>query len=100
VTERQLERMEVQNLDRIGELNGNCLSIEEISGLQVAMMQRKLEENLPGKMYFWGKIFGSTQDYLVVHNTDPYAVFPEKKFYFWYVVRMYYSLMKMESILT
>jgi hypothetical protein len=38
---------------------------------------------LPGKMYFWGKIFGTTQDYLIVHNIDPYAAFPEKKYYFW-----------------
>ena len=78
--------MDLQNIGRISELNGNCLNVEEISGLEVAMMQRKLEENLPGKMYFWGKVFGSTQDYLVVHNIDPYAVFSEKKFYFWCVL--------------
>ena len=62
----------------------NGLNLEEISGLEIAMMKRKLEENLPGKMYFWGKIFGTTQDYLIVHNIDPYAAFPEKKYYFWW----------------
>jgi len=74
--------MDLLNIGRIGELNGNTLNVEEVSGLEAAMMQRKLEENLPGKMHFWGKVFGSTQDYLVVFNIDPYAVFPEKKYYF------------------
>jgi hypothetical protein len=72
------------NIERTGGMSGMGLNIEEISGLEVAMLQRKLEENLPGKMYFWGKVFGTTQDYLIVHNIDPYAVFPEKKYYFWY----------------
>lgn len=61
---------------------GNGLSTEEYAGLEVGMMQRKLEENLAGKMKFWGKITGSTQDYLIVYNTDPNAEFPEKKYYF------------------
>jgi hypothetical protein len=78
--------MELHNIERTGGFSGMGLNIEEISGLEVAMLQRKLEENLPGKMYFWGKVFGSTQDYLIIHNIDPYAVFPEKKYYFWYVI--------------
>lgn len=49
------------------------------------MLQRKLEENLSGKMYFWGKIAGATQDYLIVHNINPFQEFPEKKYYYWYI---------------
>jgi Radial spokehead-like protein len=75
--------MELKNIERTGMMSCNGLNLEEISGLEIAMMKRKLEENLPGKMYFWGKIFGTTQDYLIVHNNDPYAAFPEKKYYFW-----------------
>ena len=33
-------------------------------------------------MQFWGKIFGSTQDYLVVQCMDLYGEFPEKSFYY------------------
>ncbi len=62
---------------------GRGLSTEEYAGLEVSMMQRKLEENLTGKMCFWGKIEGSTQDYLVVYNINPNTEFPEKKYYFW-----------------
>lgn len=62
------------------------LNIEEISGLEVAMLQRKLEENLPGKMYFWGKVFGTTQDYLIVYTINPFAIFPDKTYYFWLVL--------------
>lgn len=75
--------MELKNIERTGMMSCNGLSFEEISGLEIAMMKRKLEENLRGKMYFWGKIFGTTQDYLIVHNIDPYAAFPEKKYFFW-----------------
>lgn len=70
-------------MERTGGMLGMGLNIEEISGLESAMLQRKLEENLPGKMYFWGKVFGTTQDYLIVHNIDPFATFPLKKYYFW-----------------
>jgi len=74
--------MELQNAARIGPLAGACLSTEELSGLEVAIVERKLEENLVGKVYFWGKIYGSTQDYLVVFNVNPLADFPDKVYYF------------------
>jgi len=74
--------MELNCVSRVGPINGYGLNTEEFSGLEVAMMQRKLQENLVGKMYFWGKIFGSTQDYLIVHNINPFDEFPDKKFYF------------------
>ena len=64
-------------------MNGVTLNTEEVSGLESSMQQRKLEENLVGKMYFWGKIYGSTQDYLIVYNVNPFAEFPTKKYYFW-----------------
>lgn len=74
--------MNLQNVFRNAAINGNGLNSEEFSGLEVAMLQRKLQENLNGSMMFWGKIYGTTQDYLVVYNVDPFAEFPDKKFYF------------------
>jgi hypothetical protein len=64
-------------------LHGQTLNVEEVAGLEVGMMQRKLHENLPGNFFFWGKIFGSTQDYLIVYHLSPFDEFPEKKFYYW-----------------
>lgn len=95
--------MELHNIHRIGPLLGYGLNTEEISGLEVAMLQRKLQEKLDGKMYFWGKIFGSTQDYLIVYHITPFEEFPDKKFYFWlvneclihYVEIIKYSLLKL-----
>ena len=75
--------MELHCINRISPVSGYTLNIEEISGLEVAMLQRKLQENLIGKMLFWGKIFGTTQDYLIVYHVDPFAEFPDKKYYFW-----------------
>jgi hypothetical protein len=74
--------MEFNQAFQVGPLLGQGLSIEEVSGLEVAMMQRKLQENLQGKMMLWGKVMGSTQDYLVVFHVNPFDEFPEKKFYF------------------
>jgi hypothetical protein len=98
--------MDLYNIERLSPLNGRTLSVEETCGLEVAMLQRKLAENLAGKfvtnlihfvcrivlnltfnnsgkMYFWGKIFGIKQDYIVVYNVDPYGYFPDKKYYYW-----------------
>lgn len=74
--------MELHNIHRVGQMNGMTLNVEEQSGLEVAMQERKLEENLVGPMLFWGKIFGTTQDYLVVYNVNPYKEFPEKTYYY------------------
>ena len=38
--------------------------------------------SLTGKMQFWGKIFGSSQDYLIVQCMDLYGEFPGKFFYY------------------
>jgi hypothetical protein len=75
--------MDLHNLTRLSALNGASLNAEEMSGLQVAMLQRKLEENLTGKLYFWGKIYGSKQDYLIVFLLDTSDDFPSRKYYFW-----------------
>ena len=75
--------MDLNNLTRLSALNGASLNAEEMSGLQMAMLQRKLEENLTDKFYFWGKIFGSVQDYLVVYLLDTSEDFPIRKYYFW-----------------
>ena len=73
----------MKNIERTGMMSCNGLNLEEISGLETALMKRKLEEKLFGKMLFWGKIFGTTQDYLIVYSIDPFAAFPDKKYYFW-----------------
>ena len=75
--------MDLNQLPQVGPLQGNTLNVEEVSGLEVAMLQRKLQENLVGKLSFWGKIYGSTQDYLIVYHVNPFDEFPDKKFYFW-----------------
>ena len=75
--------MLLKNVSEMAGVSGNGLNVEEFAGLEVAMKQRKLQENLNGSLYFWGKINGTTQDYLVVYNIDPFTEFPDKKFYFW-----------------
>jgi len=74
--------MLLKNVSEMAGVSGNGLNVEEFAGLEVAMKQRKLQENLNGSLYFWGKINGTTQDYLVVYNIDPFTEFPDKKFYF------------------
>lgn len=77
--------MELSNISKVSAVSGHTLNLEEIAGLEVAILQRRREESLLGQMLFWGKIFGSTQDYLVVVNVDgtPTAEFPTKKYYYW-----------------
>lgn len=74
--------MELQNISRLSSICGYTLNVEELAGLEIAMLQRKREENLPGKWLFWGKIFGVTQDYLIVYTVDILSDFPEKKYYY------------------
>jgi len=74
--------MELSNVGKLGALNGQALSVEEVAGLEVAMTQRKLEENITGKLQFWGKVFGNTQDYLIVSCTEASSDFPDKKYYY------------------
>lgn len=59
------------------------LNPEEICCLNASMQQRQMEENLNGEMLFWGKLFGSAQDYLICVNINTNAAFPVKKYYFW-----------------
>ena len=78
--------MDLSALPKISSASGQTLNIEEISGLESAMVETKLKEKSTGKFQFWGKIFGSTQDYLVVQCVDLYSEFLEKKFYYWYSI--------------
>ena len=75
--------MNLNNLHRISNVLAQGLNTEEHSGLEIAMLQRKLQENLNGPLLFWGKIYGTTQDYLICCSTDPFLEFPDKRFYFW-----------------
>lgn len=74
--------MELNNLTKLAPLCGNGLNIEEMSGLQVAMQQIRIEENVRSKFYFWGKINGTKQDYLVVFFFKGGQDFPTRKYYY------------------
>lgn len=74
--------MDLFNTHRLGSTFSVSLSAEEVAGLEVAMMKLQLNENLKGKMQFWGKIYGETQDYLIVCHLDTFAEYPEKNYYF------------------
>lgn len=74
--------MDLYNIGKVSPVSGYTLNAEELSGLEVAMLQRKREENLSGKLLFWGKIFGNTQDYLVVVLITISGEFPIKKYYY------------------
>ena len=75
--------MDLFNLPKIAAVSGQTLNVEEVSGLESGIIERKLEEKLTGKFQFWGKLFGSTQDYLIVQCIDLFSEFPDKKFYYW-----------------
>ncbi|GMI04721.1 hypothetical protein TrRE_jg4413 [Triparma retinervis] len=62
--------------------SGFTLSPEEASGLEVAMIQRQMEEKMSSPLSFWGKLMGDEQDYLVAFALVPAFGFPTKKFYF------------------
>lgn len=74
--------MELSDLSVMSPVCGADLSSEEYAGLESAMIQRRLQENLGGKMLFWGKISGTNQDYLIVYSLDTFPEFPTKKFFF------------------
>ncbi len=74
--------MDLRNLNQISPSAGLTLNLEEQSGLEVAMGQRRREENLSAPFLFWGKIFGATQDYLIAVTTTTGSDFPEKKYYY------------------
>ena len=91
--------MELHNISRISGLAFSTLSVEEHSGLEVAMLERKREENLHGKVLFWGKLYGNTQDYLIVCSIDTCDEFPVKKFYYWYVMILLKYLLMLYTVL-
>jgi len=61
--------------------SGQCLSVEEKAGLEIAMVQRANDEQF-SSMYFWGKIQGTTDDYLIAYGLLPSYDYPQKKFFF------------------
>lgn len=60
---------------------GYGLSIEERSALELEMQARKIEENL-ASIKFWGRITGTTDDYLIVCSLTSVLEVPHKKFYY------------------
>lgn len=73
--------MNLNKVSQISSVCGHTLNTEEVTGLENSMLQRELEEK-KGKMQFWGKIYGTVQDYLIVFSRDMSKNFPSKKFYF------------------
>ena len=71
--------------------SGFTLSIEEKAALQISMLERKNAEGFD-KLYFWGKIMGKDNDYLICYGLLPSYDFPTKKFYFWCVTQLRRSL--------
>ena len=60
---------------------GLCLNIQEDAGLETALLDGALKNNLP-KLEFWGKITGTTDSYLIAVGYSPEYPFPKKTF-FW-----------------
>jgi hypothetical protein len=76
--------MELTNIKTLSEHSHFSLNPEEYSYLDAAMIKLKIAEKLAGKIYFWGKICGMIQDYLIVVIISNKFEIPTKKFYFWY----------------
>eukprot|EP00615_Pteridomonas_danica_P003138 CAMPEP_0114347878 /NCGR_PEP_ID=MMETSP0101-20121206/14271_1 /TAXON_ID=38822 ORGANISM="Pteridomonas danica, Strain PT" /NCGR_SAMPLE_ID=MMETSP0101 /ASSEMBLY_ACC=CAM_ASM_000211 /LENGTH=273 /DNA_ID=CAMNT_0001485489 /DNA_START=34 /DNA_END=855 /DNA_ORIENTATION=+ len=72
--------MDINLINHLGP-SGNTLSMEEKAAMQISMLQRSREENV-GKLYFWGKIMGETNDYLIAYALSPTFGFPTKKFFY------------------
>jgi len=72
--------MDLASIENLGP-SGYTLSLEEKAALRVSMLQRSREENL-GKLKFWGKVFGETNDYLVAFALVPGYGFPTRKYFY------------------
>ena len=78
--------MDLNLIDNLQSVTGFTLNTEEYTNLEASIIDRKISEQLNGKVLFWGKIFAKNQDYLVVVNISNSDEFLQKKFYFWYVL--------------
>lgn len=73
--------MELSQLEGIS-FAGVGLNVAEKATLEVAMGKAKHENNLD-ELLFWGKIYGTTKNYLVCVGTKKtFSGVPEKKFFF------------------
>jgi radial spoke head protein 9 len=61
--------------------SGMCLSVAEKAGLEVAIVQRMNDEGF-SSLVFWGKIMGTSEDYLICYGLLPSYDYPQKKFFF------------------
>ena len=74
--------MDVQDSCHLG-FSGNTLNVKERSLLEIVMAKKKREESLQ-EVLFWGKIFGTSADYLICFGVRKmFTGVPVKKFYFW-----------------
>lgn len=70
----------LKNLSVIAALSGQGLTVEESAALEVGMRRRSNEEGLT--CWYWGKITGTDNDYLVVIGHGPGKGCVSKKFFF------------------
>lgn len=60
---------------------GQGLNLEEQCGLQAAITKCEQSEMISG-LQFWGRINGTTRDYLICCAVDPVTDFPAKQFFY------------------
>jgi len=73
--------MEITDCEKLG-FSGMSLNVKERSLMEILMAKKRREEGLD-EMLFWGKIYGSTADYLICFGVRKmFSGVPSKKFYF------------------
>ena len=74
--------------------SGKGLNVEERCGLSAAITKEQHESGITG-IQFWGKVTGTTKDYLLCCVIDATTTFPAKQFY--YCVAGNYALKKLSN---
>jgi hypothetical protein len=93
--------MEIEFVSKLSYIIGNSLNEEERFFLEKSMLQTKLEQKLTGKMLFWGKIFGTSKDYLVAVNiANREEEFPDKTFFYCNSHSGNYTLLPLPKVLS
>lgn len=63
---------------------GHTLNVEELTAINSGLSKKQSDEKLD-KIYFWGKVFGSTSDYYVaygIREDESQFEFPTKSFFY------------------
>ena len=76
--------MELTHLSILATCQGQTLNSQQLSNVQIGCVKRHATENLVD-VRFWGKIEGTSGDYLIVQgisSSNSSSAYPVKKFYF------------------